>query len=634
MADEGFKRKLAAILSADVEGYSRLMDDDEEATVRLLTSYRAAISDFVKQFRGRIVDTPGDNILADFASVVDAVNCAVEIQQELAERNAELTDNRKMQFRIGVNLGDVIEEDDSIYGDGVNIAARIEGLANAGGICISGSAYEQIENKLPLKYEFMGEHSVKNIQKLIRVYRAQIETELSVKKKKKIEFRSSRSIAFIFSAVLLIGIAAIVTTKYILSPTPLVGPASIDKMAYPLPEKPSIAVLPFDNLSGDPEQEYFTDGMMDSIITNLYKIPDLFVIAKTSSLAYKGKVVKVQQVSRELGVRYVLEGSVQKSDDRVRINVQLIDAVTGNHLWAELYDRELKDVFAVQDEITRKVVTEMGVKLVWGEVIRSLRHATDNYQAADYYLQADKFFNRFEKESNARARELLQKAIELDPEYARATAYLGYCYLLDAMYGWVKDRARSFKMAEELAHRAVTIDDNTYLGHALLASIYVTKRRFDHAIAEAERALEVEPANAMALYGLGARKVEAGNPGEGLVLLRKALRLAPYPPPYFMQWTGHANYLLGRYEAAITEYRKVIARQPQGYLGRISWGWLIASYMELGREKEARAEAKKLIEQNPNFSIKTQITIQKQRFKDQSIFERRIKLLRKAGLPE
>jgi len=638
MADKGFKRKLAAILSADVQGYSRLMDDDEEATVRTLTAYRSAINDLVQQYRGRVVDTPGDNILAEFTSVVDAVNCAVETQRELAERNTELTEGRKMHFRIGVNLGDVIEEEDRIYGDGVNIAARVEAMAEAGGICISGRAFDQVENKLGLEYENLGEHQVKNIRRPIRVYRVLsypgAAAHRVVKSKEAVAIKWRKMTLAAAVMLLLVG-GGFLGWNYYHKHSIETAVALFEKeAAFPLPDKPSIAILPFDNLSGDPAQDYFADGMMDSIITNLYKIPDLFVIAKTSSLSYKGKAVKVQQVGRELGVRCVLEGSVQKSGDRIRINVQLIDAVTGNHLWAEIYDRELKDVFAVQDEITRKIVTEMGVTLVWGEVMRSLRHATDNYQAADYYLQADKFVNRFEKESNARARELLTKAIELDPKYARAIAFLGICHQLDARYGWVKDRAQSLNMAEKLGKSAVAIDDNTYLGHALLALVYAMKRLFDQAITEAERALEVEVGNAVAIGVMGELMVLVGKPEEALVLLRKAMRLAPYPPPYFMCYAGHANYLTGRYEAAIIEYRKVIARQPQGYLGRISWGWLITSYMELGQDEEAKAEARKLLEQNPNFSIKTQISVQKQRFKDQSIFKRRIELLRKAGLPE
>ena len=311
MTQEGFKRKLTAILSADVAGYSRLMDDDEEATVRTLSSYRTAIADLVQQFRGRIVDNPGDNILTDFTSVVDAVNCAVEIQRDLAERNTELSYNRQMQFRIGVNLGDVIEDEGRIYGDGVNIAARVEGLAEAGGICISGSVYDQVENKLDFKCDYMGEQVVKNISKPVRVYR--ILTELNegvLILSKKIEF----------------------------------------------PDKPSIAVLPFVNMSGDSSQEYFSDGLTEQIITGISKIPGLFVIARNSAFAYKGQAVRVQRVGQELGVKHILEGSVQKAGDRVRINAQLIDTSTERHLWAESYDRVLKDIFAIQDDITIQLI--------------------------------------------------------------------------------------------------------------------------------------------------------------------------------------------------------------------------------------------------------------------------------------
>jgi adenylate cyclase len=307
MADEGFERKLAAILSADVEGYSRLMDDDEVATVRTLTSSCAAISNLVEQFRGRVVDSPGDNILAEFKSVVDSVNCAVEIQRELAKRNEELPDNRKMQFRIGVNLGDVIDEDGRIYGDGVNIAARIEALSEAGGICISRNVFEQVKNKLKLGYEYLGEHSVKNIPEPVKVHKILMETDIAV-------------------------------------------PAKGEGLK--VPEKPSVAVLPFDNISGDPEQEYFSDGITEEIITALSKIPKMFVIARNSTFTYKGKPVRVQQVGEELGVQYVLEGSVRKAGNRVRITAQLVEAVTGHHLWAERYERDLKDIFALQDEIT------------------------------------------------------------------------------------------------------------------------------------------------------------------------------------------------------------------------------------------------------------------------------------------
>jgi TolB-like protein/class 3 adenylate cyclase len=330
MANEGFKRKLAAILSADVEGYSLLMDDDEEATVRMLTAYRTLITDLAQQYRGRIVDTPGDNILAEFTSVVDAVNCAVEMQRDLAERNAELPENRRMQFRIGVNLGDVIEEKGRIYGDGVNIAARVEAMAEAGGICISGRAYDQVENKLGLEYENLGKHQVKNITRPIRVFRvlsypgAAAHRVVQVKKTLR---RKWRKIAFAASAVFVVGITALALWNFFLPSSPSLEPASVEKMAFPLPDKPSIAVLPFENMSGGPDQEYFCDGITEEIITTLSKSSRLFVIARNSVFTYKGKPIKVQQVSEDLGVRYVLEGSVRKTSDRVRITAQLIEAL-------------------------------------------------------------------------------------------------------------------------------------------------------------------------------------------------------------------------------------------------------------------------------------------------------------------
>ena len=370
MAPDKLKRKLTAILSADVKGYSRLMGEDEEWTLRTLNSYKGLIRNLVGEHRGRVVGSPGDNVLAEFASVVDAVECAVEIQQVLRAKNALLPETRKMDFRIGINLGDVIEEGDSIYGDGVNIAARLEGLAEAGGICISESAYQQIENKIPLRYDYLGEHAVKNIAKPVRVYRARIEPEGAssqvIEEKKPGRIRLSRAVLAGIALVVIAGAAALY--QFALRPSaPKMEVASKEKMAFPLPDKPSIAVLPFVNLSGDPKQEFFSDGITEDIITALSKVPRLFVIARNSTFTYKGKPVKVKQVSEELGVRYVLEGSVQRSGDRVRITAQLIDALTGHHLWAERYERDLKDLFALQDEVTMKILTAMQVKLTEGE---------------------------------------------------------------------------------------------------------------------------------------------------------------------------------------------------------------------------------------------------------------------------
>jgi len=358
MTEEQAKRKLTAILSADVKGYSRLMEDDEEATVRTITAYRELMVSQIQNQNGRVVDAKGDNLLAEFSSVVDAVRCAVEIQKELGRRNAELPENRKMEFRIGVNLGDVIEEGETIYGDGVNIAARLEALAEGGGIRISGTTYDQVENKLGLEFEYLGEQAVKNIRKPVRVYRVRMEG-----------FNSGVEMGQ--------------------------GP--------PLPDKPSIAVLPFVNMSGDPEQEYFSDGMSEDIITSLSQSPDMFVIARNSTFVYKGKPVNVQQVSRELGVRYVLEGSVRKVGNRVRITAQLIDALKGHHLWAERYDRDLENIFAIQDEITLKILTALQVKLTDGEQARLYSKGTENIEAYLKIGQARSYFYRFDRGRGRRA---------------------------------------------------------------------------------------------------------------------------------------------------------------------------------------------------------------------------------------
>ncbi|MBW2567375.1 MAG: adenylate/guanylate cyclase domain-containing protein [Deltaproteobacteria bacterium] len=362
MATQDFKRKLTAILSADVKGYSRLMREDEEATVQTITTYREVIDSVVQKHRGEVVDSPGDNILAEFASVVDAVRSAVETQEELKARNAELPENRRMEFRIGINLGDVIHEKDRIYGDGVNVAARVESLADAGGICVSRSAYDQVKDKLTLGYEYLGEHSVKNIAEPVRVYRVLMEPEAAGKVigEKRVEPKRGQRAALAAVVALLLIVGGLLIWR---SASPPVEVASEEKMAFPLPEKPSLAVLPFDNLSGDSSQDYFSDGITENVITALSNVENLFVIARNSTFTYKGKPVKVQQVAEELGVRYVLEGSVQRSEDRVRITAQLIDALTGHHLWAENYDRELGDIFALQDDITEQVTMALQVKL-------------------------------------------------------------------------------------------------------------------------------------------------------------------------------------------------------------------------------------------------------------------------------
>ncbi len=624
--EERAKRKLTAILSADVKGYSRLMGEDELTTVRTLEAYREMITEVIRNYRGRVVDSPGDNLLAEFSSVVDAVECAVEIQMELKAKNEELPEDRRMEFRIGINLGDVIEEGERIYGDGVNVAARIEGLAEARGICISRTAFDQVKNKLSLGYEYLGEHAVKNIAEPVRVYRVLIECEyvgkvLGEERPKPIRWRW----AVIGGMAVFILLAGALAIWHFSFRRPLV-PASEEKMALPLPDKPSIAVLPFANMSGDPEQEYFSDGITEDLITDLSKISGLFVISRNSVFTYKGKAVKVEEVGQELGVKYVLEGSVRKARNRVRITAQLVDTTTGGHLWAERYDRDLRDIFALQDEVTQKIVTALVVKLTEDEQERLVRKGTDNLEAYDYALRGMDYFFRFTKEANGQARQMFGKAIDLDPKYALAHTWLGWTHWVDYSFGWSQD-PQSLEGAFELAQRAISLDDSVSEAHALLGKVHLWKRHHDLAIAELEKTLSLNRNYADGLTGLGEALYFAGRPEEAIGLVKKAMRLNPKYPVWYLLNLGHAYFLTGRYEEAITTLKRVINRNPNFWPAYI---YLAASYVELGQEEKARIEASEVLRINPNFSLEA--GRQRLPYKDKAVLEHLFDILRKAGL--
>ena len=597
MTQEGFKRKLVAILSADVEGYSRLMDDDEEATVRTLTTYRNAITDLTQQFRGRIVDSPGDNVLAEFTSVVDAVNCAVEIQRELAERNTELPYNRKMEFRIGVNLGDVIEEESRIYGDGVNIAARVESMAEAGGICISGRAYDQVANKLGLEYEYLGEHQVKNITTPIRVYRVLSFPGAAahrVVQAKKTVGRQWRRFVWATAAVSIVAIAAATIWNFYLRPPP-VEKASVDQMAYPLPDKPSIAVLPFANISGDPTQDYISDGITEQIITSLSKIPHLLVIARSSVFTYKGKPVKVQQVAEDLGVRYVLEGSVQTSGAKLRIAAQLIDAIKGTHLWSEHYDRHLKDLFDLQDELTSKIITSLQIKLTEGAYARAVGGGTSNLKALEYYWigEAHMFGLGTAKRDYNVARESFEKALELDPQFATAWAALGFSY-------WF---TMNFKRAAEYAQKALSIDNANAKAHVLLSNLQCTKGDFDQAIEYGKKAIALAPNNHWWHSSLGTILIRAGRHDEAIAQLKEALRLSPLYNGSIYFELGQAYYFLKQHEEGIAALRNCINKPFHIRYTFECHITLTAIYSELGRGEKATHHAEQALKIWPDFSI-------------------------------
>jgi adenylate cyclase len=584
MAEEGFKRKLTAILSADVAGYSRLMAEDEEATVRSLTTYRDVISSLIKVHKGRVVDSPGDNILAEFVSVVESIRCAWDVQQEIKARNKDLSENRRMIFRIGINLGDVIEEEERIYGDGVNIAARLEDLAEEGGICISGTAYDHVKNKLPFKYETMGEQAVKNIKEPIRVYKVLMENDAD--------------------------------------------DLTLDKKLE-LPKKPSIAVLPFVNISGDPEQEYLSDGITEEIITGLSKIPKIFVIARSSTFTYKGKPVKVQNVSEELGVQYVLEGSVRKAGNRIRITAQLVDAIIGHYLWADRYDRDLGDIFALQDEITMKILTALQVKLTEGEQARLTARGTKNLQAFLKRFQGVSVYLRITKEDNALARQVFKDVISLDPEYAPAYSILGATYWMDVFLGSSKSPKESLAKAMELNQKAIALDDSYAEAHAQVGWLFTMMGKHEEAIAEIDRAIELAPNSADAHMWMSYILRVSGRNEEAIQYSEQAIRLNPIPDSWYFRGLA-LNYMYAqRYDEAITMCKKGLNQAPNDILTHVTCA---AVYGKAGRKDAARAEAEEVLKRNPKFSAVSYA--KRLPYKNQSDRNFFLDGMQKAGLPD
>ena len=627
MTTQGFKRKLSAILSADVKGYSRLMGEDEDATVHTLKAYRGLIASLIHKYRGRVVDSPGDNILSEFASVVDAVRSAVEIQEKLKARNTDLPENRRMEFRIGINLGDVIEDEGRIYGDGVNIAARIEGLSHGGGICISSTAYDHVKNKLSLGYEYIGEHAVKNIAEPVKVYRVLMEQEAAGKV---IGVKSARpkqwQWAFVVSVILALGIAAV--TLWNLNLRSAISPEKetpVKTASISVSEKPSIAVLPFKNLSGNPEQAYFSDGITNDIITDLSKFSELSVIASNTVFTYKDKSVKVKDVSRDLGVRYVLEGSVQKVGDKVRINAQLIDASTDHHLWAERYDKDIRDLFKLQNELVQTIVAKMAIRINEIERTRVMRKDTDNLQAYDFLLRGWEYFYQNTRQGNKEARLMFQRAIEIDPRYSLAYAALAWSYLNDFYYGWTQFPNKSLDRAHDLSKKALNIEESSSLAHSALGSIYLRRTQYDLAMSELERAIELNPNDTQSQRQLGSVMLYSGRKDEAIYWLESALRLNPQFSLGAFMLLGQAYYLDERYQDAITILNKGLARNPD-YVGHQIM--LAAAYAQIGYDEEAKRSAAKVLRLDPFFELQSYGTV----FRNSEDRVKIVKGLKKAGL--
>jgi adenylate cyclase len=605
MADEGFKRKLTAILSADVEGYSRLMGDDDEATVRTLTSYREVLSTLIQRHNGKVLDSPGDNLLAEFVSVIDAVKCAVAVQKEIEARNDELPENRRMQFRIGVNLGDVIQEEGRIYGDGVNIAARLEGMAEAGGICISRTAFGQVKNKLEFGYEYLGKYSVKNISEPVHVYKVLMEADAAGKvigEKRKTKRWGVLAIVL----VILIGAGGLVGWYLYIQQSKGIEPASIQNMAYPLPDKPSIAVLPFDNMSGNPEDEYIADGITEDIITAISMIDAMFVIARNSTFTYKGKPVKVKQISEEFGIQYVLEGSIQRSGERLQVTAQLIDALTGYHLWADRYDREMKDLFDIKDEITKNIITALHIEITDGEQLRLAARGTNSLEAWIHCVKGYRYISNWSKrENNIKARYHLEQAVKIDPDFAFAWVILGGTYMVDVNLGWSENPAESFKKYLELTQKAILLDEDSPMAHDAMGRIYRRQGLFEKSIVEGEKAIALEPNNAQFYSNLSKTMHFAGKSGEAVKLMEKAMRLHPIYPTEALHMLGTYLHSAKRYKEAITAYEQVLMRHEEGYEFNPVWPnyGLTASYLELGKMENARDHFKKALTLGPDIDF-------------------------------
>jgi adenylate cyclase len=633
MSAESFKRKLTAILSADVKGYSRLMGEDEAETVKTLTTYRKIMGELIQQHRGRVIDSPGDNILAEFASVVDAVQCSVAAQNEFKARNAELPEDRRMEFRIGVNLGDVIEEEGRIYGDGVNIAARLEALANPGGICISKTAFDHIETKLPLGYEYLGEQTVKNIAKPVGAYRVLMEPRVTVAgakaKAPKVPLWRHKNVlaSAVVALVAIIGVG--VWNFYWRAPK--IEPASKEKMAFPLPDKPSIAVLPFDNMSANPEYDSLADSLSENIIYTLSYLPGMFVVARNSTFSYKGKPVEIRQVAEQLGVRYVLEGSVLRAGDRVRVTAQLIDATTGYHLWSGRFDRSVNDIFSLLDEIAKTIAGELQVK-VSPDQWASLAHKTDNFDAWAATTRAYSLLTRGFRENAVEVKRLSEKGVALDPKYGFGWGVLAAVHTLEVIYGLTQSPAESIKLAAECNEKALTLDPTLSCSTANRGQIYLLQGKVEEATAFCRKAIDMAPSLDTNYLIFGVTMDFAGNFDEAIPLFKKAMRLNPFYPAGYLRYYGMACLMADRKEEALSAFKEYLERAQRGESPPLSAHLgLCAVYAELGKEEEARSHVVEILKINPTFSMEE--AKKAYRWRDPEYSERWLSSLRKAGLP-
>jgi adenylate cyclase len=580
------ERRLAAILAADIAGYSGLMGADEEATVRDLKANQSVILPLIADFGGRVIDTAGDGILAEFASVLNAVNCAVAIQRTMAERNAPVAPDRRMHYRIGVNQGDVIYDDARIYGDGINVAARLEGLAEAGGICLSGKVYEEVEGKIDLACEDMGLQQLKNIARPVRTYRI-----------------DSRALG---------GDAA------------QVAPSS-DRASLPAPDGPSIAVLPFTNMSGDAEQEFFADGLTEDILTALSRFREFLVISRNSTFVYKGKAVNIQEVAKALNAQYVVEGSVRKSGNRVRITVQLIDARRDRHIWAERYDRELEDIFAIQDEVTSSIVATLPGRLEAATYQSIVRKPTESMVAYERLLTAKVLHHRATREDNLEAQRVIESALALDPNYAHAHAWRACIIGQSVVSNWAPDPEAAFRTIRAELKIALALDPDDSDVHRILSAVNLLSRDYEACEYHQQRAVALNPNNDLIVVEQGELYTWLGEPEKGIEWLRKAMRLNPHHPDRYWNHLGRAYFVARRYREAVDAFRHI--SHPNQY----HHAFLAACFAMLSDMTDAVEHARHVLALKPDFSADAYLrTLYYRRDADR---EHHRDALLKAGLP-
>ncbi len=588
MSEPGLKQRLAAILAADVEGYSRLMAGDERATVAALDAARGVFREFIETNQGRVIDMAGDSVLAVFETATGAMTAALAIQDRLAAAADAVSPERRMRFRIGVHVGDLIEKaDGTVYGDGVNIAARLQGLAEPGGTTVSDAVKSSLRGKVNARFEDQGEQTVKNIPEPVRAYR--------------------------------------IRTGPPAKPAPAAEPLAL---APARPDAPSIAVLPFANMSGDAEQEYFSDGITEDVITDLSRLSGLLVIARNSTFTYKGRATDVRQVGRELGVSHVLEGSVRRTGDRLRITAQLLEAATGHHLWAERYDRRIEDVFALQDEITQKIVAALDVKLLRGEQSSVWRQMLRRPEALDAYYRGLDALNRITREANEQAAHSFEQVVRLEPD--SPLGYLGtaWTHLSAYRYGWSASAPQSLRTAADLARKALSFDETCADAHALLGYYHLLSLAHDDAIAAGERSVALNPNHADNWANLGCSYAVSGRPAQAIAAMRRAMRASPIHPAWYLNVLGFAHFLCGQHDEAERVLTQALAREPAYADCRLI---LAAAHQARGHAEDARREARETLRHDPNFRLK-QLEARLAIVKDRDSLARFLDTLRALGL--